>query len=60
MVPRGEVALVIASLGFSQGHLSHHVFITLLLLAITAAIIGPLLMTPLARRYEISVKYNAK
>jgi Kef-type K+ transport system membrane component KefB len=56
MVPRGEVALVIAGLGFSQGHLSHHVFITLLLLAITAAIVGPLLMTPLARRYEISIK----
>ncbi len=49
MVPRGEVALVIASLGYAQGHLSHHVFIALLLMAITAAIVGPLLMMPLAK-----------
>lgn len=50
MVPRGEVALVIASLGFQQDHLGHHVFIAVVLTTIAVALLGPLLMTPLARR----------
>lgn len=50
MVPRGEVTMVIAGLAFAQGHLSHHIFVTLLAVAILAAIIAPVLMTPLARR----------
>jgi len=50
MVPRGEVALVIASLGFQQGHLGHHVFIAVILMTIAIAILGPLLMALLARR----------
>lgn len=49
MAPRGEVALVIASIGFQQGHISHHVLVALMLMAITAALVAPLLMAPLAR-----------
>ncbi|MCW9012777.1 MAG: cation:proton antiporter [Gammaproteobacteria bacterium] len=49
MAPRGEVALVIASIGFQQGHISHHVLVALMLMAITAALVGPALITPLAR-----------
>lgn len=48
MVPRGEVALVIASLGFQQGHISHHMLVALVLMAIGAAILGPVFMTLLA------------
>lgn len=50
MVPRGEVTVVIAGLAFAQGHLSHHSFVTLIVVAVIAAIMAPLLMTPLARR----------
>ncbi len=50
MAPRGEVVLVIATLGFEQGHLSHHVLVALILVTIAAALLAPLLMVPLARR----------
>ena len=49
MTPRGEVALVIAGIGYAQGHISHHVLIALILMTIGAALLGPLLMTRLAR-----------
>ena len=49
MSPRGEVALVIAGLGFAQGHISHHVLVALILMTIGAALLGPLLMALLAR-----------
>ena len=49
MTPRGEVALVIASIGFTQGHISHHVLVALMLMAIAAALAGPVLMALLAR-----------
>ena len=49
MAPRGEVALVIASLGFQQGHISHHVLVALVLMTIGTAVFAPLLMVPLAR-----------
>lgn len=49
MSPRGEVALVIAGLGFAQGHISHHVLVALILITIGAALISPMLMAPLAR-----------
>lgn len=48
MVPRGEVALVIASLGFQQGHISHHMLVALVLMTIGAAVLGPFFMTLLA------------
>ena len=50
MVARGEIALVIATLGFEQGHLAHPVFVSIVLMTIALAVLGPLLMTPLARR----------
>ncbi|MEJ8568831.1 cation:proton antiporter [Elongatibacter sediminis] len=50
MVARGEVALVIATLGLKQGHLTQPVYAAILVMAVTAAVIGPLLMTPLAKR----------
>jgi len=52
MAPRGEVALVIASLGFAQGHVGHHLFVALVLMAIATALVAPLLMLPLARRHR--------
>ena len=50
MVARGEIALVIATLGFEQGHLTHPVFVSIVLMTIALAVLGPLLMTPLAKR----------
>ena len=54
MSPRGEVALVIASLGYAQGHISHHVLVALILMTIGAALFGPLLMARLARSLPTS------
>lgn len=50
MAPRGEVVLVIAMLGYQQGHGSHHVLVALILMTIVAAVLVPLLMVPLAQR----------
>ena len=52
MAPRGEVALVVADLGFRQGHLDHHVFVTLILVAVSAAIFAPVLIAVTAREYR--------
>jgi Kef-type K+ transport system membrane component KefB len=52
MAPRGEVALVVADLGFRQGHLDHHVFVTLVLVAVAAAVAAPLLVAVAARQYR--------
>ena len=49
MVPRGEVALIIAGLGYTQGHISHHVLVALILMTIGTALAGPLIMASLAR-----------
>lgn len=50
MVARGEIALIIATLGFEQGHLAHPVFVAIVLVTIVLTILGPLLVTPFARR----------
>ncbi len=50
MVPRGEITLVIVTLGFDQGHVTHHVFVAVVLMAIVLSIVGPLLMAPFAKR----------
>lgn len=52
MAPRGGVALVVADLGFRQGHLDHHVFVTLILVAVAAAVFAPLLITMAAWQYQ--------
>ncbi len=50
MAPRGEVVLVIATLGYQQGHVSHHVLVALILMTIAAAVLAPLLMVSLAQQ----------
>ncbi|MBA1443712.1 MAG: hypothetical protein M3H12_06270 [Chromatiales bacterium] len=49
---RGEVALVIADLGFWQGHFDHHVFVTLVLVAVFAAVAASLLIAAVAWQYR--------
>lgn len=50
MAPRGEVALVVAGLGFEQGHISHHMLVALVLTTIGTALASPLLMTSVLRQ----------
>ena len=50
MVARGEVGLIIATLGFEQGHIRRPVFVALVLTTVVVSALGPLLMAPLARR----------
>jgi len=49
MAPRGEVALVIAGLGFIQEHISHHMLVALILVTIGTALVSPLVMTKVAK-----------
>ena len=53
MVARGEVGLIIATLGFEQGHLSHPIFVALVLTTILVSTIGPLFMAPFAKRLAL-------
>lgn len=49
MAPRGEVALVIAGLGYIQEHISHHTLVALILMTIGAAVLSPLIMARMAK-----------
>jgi Kef-type K+ transport system membrane component KefB len=51
------VGLVIATLGFAQGHLTHPVFIAIVFSTIAVSILGPLLMAPFAR--SLGAEYAA-
>lgn len=59
MVARGEVGLIIASIGFAQGHMSHQVFVALVLTTIVVSVVGPLLMLPLSKRLAAEVSAGA-
>jgi Kef-type K+ transport system membrane component KefB len=48
--PRSEVALVVASVGIQQGHLSHHAMIALVLMTLATAIIASSVIPVLANR----------
>lgn len=52
LLPRAEVALVVASVGLQQGHLSHHAMIALVLMTLATAIIASSVIPPLARRVD--------
>lgn len=56
MVPRGEIALIVAGLGLSQGHVSHHVFVALVAAVVVSSLVGPLALARLAagRREALS------
>lgn len=45
MAPRGEVGLIIASIGFQQQHISHHVMAALVLTLIAVSLISPLYLS---------------
>ncbi len=49
MAPRGEVALVVAGLGYFQGHISHHMLVALILVTIGTALLSPLVMARMAK-----------
>jgi len=49
MVPRGEVGLIIATLGFEQNHVSHHPFVVLIIVTVVSSIIAPFFVIPLAK-----------
>lgn len=52
LLPRAEVALVVASVGLQQGHLSHHGMIALVLMTLATATIAATVIPPLARLAE--------
>ena len=53
MVPRGEVGLVIVTLGMAQGHLSRAMFVALVATIILVSAIGPLAMAPVAKQLAL-------
>lgn len=44
LVPRAEVAIVIASVGMQQGHLGHHSMISIVFMTMCTAILAPVVM----------------
>lgn len=59
MVARGEVGLIIATLGFEQGHITRPVFVILVLTTIVVSAIGPLLVAPFAKRLSTELSLEA-
>ncbi len=52
LLPRAEVALVVASVGLQQGHLSHHAMIALVLMTLATAIIASSVIPVLANHLD--------
>ncbi|GAC34496.1 cation:proton antiporter [Paraglaciecola polaris] len=54
LVPRAEVALIVASIGFQQQHLSHHTMIALVVMTLVTALLSAYLVPVLAKRVSNS------
>lgn len=52
LVPRAEVALIVASIGLQQGHLSHHSMIALVFMTLITALLSSSTIPILARRFN--------
>ena len=52
LLPRGEVGLIVASIGMKQAHLSHHGMVTLLLMTLITAVFPAWLLPRVASRYR--------
>jgi Kef-type K+ transport system membrane component KefB len=52
LLPRAEVALVVASVGLQQGHLSHHAMIALVLMTLATALIASSVIPVLANHLD--------
>jgi Kef-type K+ transport system membrane component KefB len=44
LLPRGEVGLIVASIGLSQQHISHHGMVALLIMTLATALLPALLL----------------
>jgi len=60
MVPRGEVALIIAGIGLSSGILSPGFFGASILMTILTTVLAPILLTALLERKERGTRKEAK
>lgn len=49
LIPRGEVGLIIAALGFKQAHLTHHAMVAVVVMTVITALIAAILVPILAR-----------
>jgi len=54
LLPRGEVGLIVASIGMKQAHLSHHGMVTLLLMTLITAVFPAWLLPRIASRHRKS------
>mgnify|MGYP003651713831 FL=1 len=53
LVPRAEVALIVASIGMDQGHLSHHSMVAIVLMTLVTAVLASSTIPLLARRVKL-------
>ncbi|MAT95402.1 MAG: cation/H(+) antiporter [Halioglobus sp.] len=51
LLPRGEVGLVVASIGLMQKHLSHHGMVSLVIMTLVTALASSIIIPRLARSY---------
>lgn len=52
LLPRGEVGLVVASIGMMQQHLSHHGIVSLVVMTLVTALTASIIIPRLARSYR--------
>ena len=50
LVPRAEVAIVIASVGMQQGHLGQHSMISIVFMTMFTAILAPVVMSLIVQK----------
>ena len=48
MLPRAEVAIIVASIGMKQQHLSHHAMVALVIMTVVTAILASVVVPKLA------------
>ena len=58
MVPRGEVGLIVASLGLSSGLVTSTVYAEVILMVIVTTVVAPLLLRPLVLKATKAEQLN--
>lgn len=57
MLPRGEVALIVAGIGLAAGFVSQEIFGVAIMMTVITTVIAPLILVPLFKKDEIGLKH---
>jgi len=58
LVPRAEVALIVATIGFEQGHLTHHAMVALVIMTLVTSLLAsfsiPIVANKLKKEHHVT------